>query len=469
MVPGHRGGALMLGEWLAQTPAGVAETLETVVGLDEALVHGFGRLSEPRQAALNALAGAFGATPLGDRLAEAAGKIAAASLGEEYLVPLAGGRSAALGAVHDALLTGLDLALGRSREPWTPAAAGPVAQNLLAGVRAWLAELAVTGWRGVTDDLVTAADPLIETLLADPRSRRLAMLLDGFAAELRASSPIATLPQLPVRRWADFWARAMLLAQPGFPLGGDGSAVTGRFLPLGVDVHEHPTVLQVQVHGLLEAGGPPRLVRTAVSATKVDTITGPAVWRLLRGHAHLLTALAERRSLDLTGMTLLGSGDLRWDEAHAAAGEPADPFATARVQLTQAIAAPIPPLERHPARLAEPVFLEGYRVTVRDGATVVDVNGSPLIVDNERLPACGPLTPELIAGATAMIGLLRWDAGRWLVQPLAVEATVKKKPVAAHSGDWARGPADPKAAKAEAAAGDAVAVLRERAGRLLRK
>ena len=50
-----------------------------------------------------------------------------------------------------------------------------------------------------------------------------------------------------------------------------------------------------------------------------------------------------------------------------------------------------------------------------------------------------------------------------------MQATVKRKPVEAHTGDWAGGVTDPKVAKAEAKAGDAVAVLRERAGRLLRR
>jgi hypothetical protein len=90
-------------------------------------------------------------------------------------------------------------------------------------------------------------------------------------------------------------------------------------------------------------------------------------------------------------------------------------------------------------------------------------------VDVDRLPAAGPLTPALVAASTARIGLLRWDAGRWVVQPLAVQAVVRKKPVAVHAGDWALGPTEAKAAKAEAAAGAAVDILRERAGRLLRK
>jgi hypothetical protein len=79
------------------------------------------------------------------------------------------------------------------------------------------------------------------------------------------------------------------------------------------------------------------------------------------------------------------------------------------------------------------------------------------------------LTPALVAASTACLGLLRWDAGRWSVQPFAVQSIVKKKPVTAHTADWALGPTEVKAAKAEAVAGAAVDVLRERAGRLLRR
>jgi hypothetical protein len=64
---------------------------------------------------------------------------------------------------------------------------------------------------------------------------------------------------------------------------------------------------------------------------------------------------------------------------------------------------------------------------------------------------------------------MRWDAGRWLLQPLAVQATVKKKPTTIHNGQWALGHPDPKVAKASSGKDDPVAVLRERAGRLLRK
>lgn len=130
----------------------------------------------------------------------------------------------------------------------------------------------------------------------------------------------------------------------------------------------------------------------------------------------------------------------------------------------------MPPLDRHPVRIAEPVLVEGYSAAVSNGgaAVTLELGGNSLAVDLDRLPSCGPLTPELVAASSACLGLLRWDGG-WRLQPLAVQATVKRRPVAVHNGDWALGPTDPKVVKAATKAGDAVAVLRERAGRLLRR
>ena len=47
-----------------------------------------------------------------------------------------------------------------------------------------------------------------------------------------------------------------------------------------------------------------------------------------------------------------------------------------------------------------------------------------------------------MAASTACIGLLRWDAGTFRIQPLAVETTARKKTVALHAGAWAGGAAD---------------------------
>ncbi|AQZ65440.1 unnamed protein product [[Actinomadura] parvosata subsp. kistnae] len=499
---------VQLSELLGDAPAGVGEALDLVAGFDGALTHGLARIGEEPAAALAALAGALAGSPIGERVAEAVEKVTAGSVADEHLAALAGARAALFGAVHDALLTRLDTALGRTRAPWPPAsnpagdsADGPatadgsaggssneaagggagVPDNLLAGCRVWLRELAIVGWRGVDHDLVSAADQTIEALLAVPELRGLAVLLDGLAAELRASSPVATMDRLPARRWADLWTRAMLLSQHGpwhaggpgaeraAGAGGPGGAelVSGRLLILGADVHEHATVVRVQIHAVLEpaGGGPARLVRASMAAAKVDTIVGPTVWKLLRDQPVLLSALAQHRSVEITDMRLLPGGDLVWENHRARAAEESDPFATARVQLAAATPPPVTPLDRHPVRIAEPVLVEGYKC---DGQSV-DLGGNKLPLDLDRLPSCGPLTPALLKASTACIGLVRWDGGQWSLQPLAVQASVKKQPVAAHNGDWALGPTDPKVAKAEAKNGDVVAVLRERAGRLLRK
>ncbi|WP_433730086.1 hypothetical protein ACQP2Y_19145 [Actinoplanes sp. CA-051413] len=455
----------MLAAALHTRPAGLDEALALVDGLDDALLHGLARLDETRAAHLTALAAAFAESPLAGPVADATGKIIAGTVTDQHLAALAGARSALLGAAHDILLAGVDAALGRVREPWSAAPVPAAPGRPLAAGRSWLRELAIAGWRGVGTEVAASGAQAVQALLADPSARRLAVLLDGFAAELRATAPVAALTPVPVRRWADLWARALLLCQDGFATT-EAVAVDGRLLILGVDLHEHPTVFRAQVHGLLETrGGGVRLVRASMAAAKVDTITGPSAWRMLAAFPLLRAALAGHRAVEVSGMPLTPGGDLIWHEARAAPGEPADPFATARVRLGAAIASSAPPLDRHPVAIAEPVLLEGYRAT----AESFDLGGTTLAVDVSRLPAAGPLTPALVAASTACLGLLRWDGGRWSVQPLAVQAVIGKKAVAVHTGDWALGPTEAKAAKAEAAAGTAVDVLRERAGRLLRK
>ncbi|HEX6685947.1 MAG TPA: hypothetical protein VF062_24435 [Candidatus Limnocylindrales bacterium] len=449
-------------------PEGVAEALEVVSGFDDVLVHGLARVGEAQSGALAAFAVALAACPLRDRVAEAVEKVRAGSIGDEHLMALAGGRTALLGAVHDAYLGRLDAALGRTRATWESTGSNVEKEsgNLLAGCRSWLSELAITGWRGVGHDLVEACGNAIQAAYAEPKLRRLAVLLDGLASELRAASPTATMEHVPVRRWADLWSRAMLLSQPGaLSAPAATTEVSGRLLILGVDIHEHETAVQFQVHGVLEeAGAQPRLVRASISAGKTNTVSGLPLWRLLLGYPQMLKGLADHSVLELSAMPLLPSGDLVWlDDRAAATPEAADPFATARVLLAVAVAPPVPPLQRHPVRIAEPVLLEGQ---VLEGGSI---EGGSIELDPGRLPSCGPLTPELVKSASSCIGLLRWDAGRWHVQPIAVQTLVKKKPVTVHNGQWALGHPDPKVAKASSGAGDTVAILRERAGRLLRK
>lgn len=472
MVPGVRGGALMRWDLLGAPIDGVGDALDVVNGFDKVLVQGLLRPDAQQVAALHGLAEALSVTPLGERVAEAVDKVVAGSVSDDHLAALAAARCALLGAVHDALLGQLDEAIGRDRPAWQGAAepAEAVAANLLAASRSWLSDLVIAGWRGINHDLVTGAQQAIWAALGEPRLRPLAVLLDGFAGELRASCPGATLPRVAQRRWADLWARAIVLSQPGATTARAVGTVSGRLLPLGVELHEHPTAVQAQVHAVLEPadGSPARLVRASVSAAKVDTIVGRGVWQLLRPHCGLLAALAAHRAVDIVDMPVTEAGDLLWQEDLARPGASADPFATARVQLAGAQGTPVEPLRRHPVHLGEPILIEGYAAEAHADGVTFTVGGQPIEVDVDQLPAAGPLTAALVTASTACLGVLRWDAGRWTLLPLAVESTVKRKPVAVHGGEWAGVPTDAAGAKAETAAGDAVAVLRERAGRLLR-
>ena len=63
------------------------------------------------------------------------------------------------------------------------------------------------------------------------------------------------------------------------------------------------------------------------------------------------------------------------------------------------------PLARHPVHIAELVHLQG---------------GHGLPIAAERIPAGSVLTPEVIAAAPELIGLLRFERGGWRVQPLCI-------------------------------------------------
>ncbi|MFJ8751617.1 hypothetical protein ACIREO_20155 [Streptomyces sp. NPDC102441] len=463
----------MRADLLAEPVDGLDEALSAVDAFDRALVAGLLRPQHAGADGPTSLADAVAGTPLAARVAEAAAKASAGAAGEDHFVALAAARTALLGSVHDALLTLVEEAAGRSRGAQAiPTGDGQPTANLLTAARAWLSDLARCGWQGLDHEVVSGAAEVVSAMLPDPSLRRLATLLDGFVAELAACCPGASAERFPVRRWADLWSRGMLLTVPGAAGTPTVGTADGRLLPLGIDVQEHATAAQAQVHAVFEPadGSAPRLVRASVSVPKPDTVVGAGIWQLLRPHMSLLAAVGEGRSMDLTGMPVTAEGDLLWSDEHARPGEPAEAFTTARVALPTATAPVTAPLDRHPARIAVPVFLEGYTArTDDDGRLTFTVAGTELAVDTDRIPAAGPLTPEAVARSGACIALIRWDAGTFGVQPLAVESTVRKKVTSVHAGAWAGGTTDKAGIRAEKAATDAAKVLSERAGRLLRK
>ena len=99
--------------------------------------------------------------------------------------------------------------------------------------------------------------------------RRTRRVLPGLGAEARPGAPLGR----PVVA-----GDAADAARRGRPARAAPSTATGRLLPLGVDLHEHATAAQAQVHAVFEPadGGAPRLVRASVCAPKPDTVIGPA-------------------------------------------------------------------------------------------------------------------------------------------------------------------------------------------------
>lgn len=464
--------ASQLESLLATDRPGVDAALQLVTDLDAGLLTGYGRPNPDRDAALAALTSAVAATPLADKVAAATLAIAEGIVTDEQLAVVAAARSALLGAVHDALLSDVDEATDRAR---VDVAAGEAVEPdkkvaaLRGAARAWLTELAITGVAGLDEAFLGDVNPIVEGLGGHPAGRRLAVLLDGLSAELRSCTPIALMAEPPMRRWADLWSRAQLLSRPGHVDEVPDDRISGRLLVLGTELFEHSTLFGVVVHGVVETGkeGVPRLVRATVTAPKVDVITGPAMWNLITDRPNLMTALAEDRCLELTDMPITPTGELVWSDEDAKPGEVVDPLATARLHLVQAVATRTHPLDRHPVAIAEPVFVEQYKV-IKGEEPKFNLGGATLDIDVSRLSPAAPLTVKNVAASTACIGVLRWDAGSWTLSPLAVQAPVKRVPTLIHNGQWAAGPTDPKVAKA-VERNDSVRVLRERAGRLLRK
>ena len=163
--------------------------------------------------------------------------------------------------------------------------------------------------------MVSGAAQVVSAMLPDPALRRLATLLDGFAAELAACCPGATLDRVPERRWADLWSRATLLTVPG----AAGTPVTARS-PAGCcrsawtcrNTRRPCRPRSTRCSSPRTAG--PRLVRAGVSVPKPDTVVGAGLWQLLRPHLSLLAAVSEGRSMDLADMPVTAEGDLVWTD-----------------------------------------------------------------------------------------------------------------------------------------------------------
>jgi hypothetical protein len=456
---------------LADLPPGVAAAAESIAALDRCFLVGFGRLGPEQLQALQSLGRIFAGTPLDKPVADALAAVGRNEFVDRHFAVLAAARAAMQAAQYDALRAQAAKALGRKigekppeKSPSAPADAAGSLAVWQESSRNWLMELALAGFQQLEESTLAPFVATLEHLQGEPRATRLASVLTGFLRELLDALPVASLPEVPVYRWVDLWTRAFL-ASVNPPAPPAGRKVSGTLTVLGVDLRQHGYFVSFDCYALLE-NQTKQIVRVTRSSYKVDVVVGPDVWKcFFKKSEPLLQGISEHAVLKVTDMTLLPTGDLLWD-GKATAGKPADVMAVAAGLLAPDAAEPlglpeVAPVDRHPVQLAEAVHLTEYQF--HDGKPpTLGLDGVELPLAVTRLSSASELTIEHVGNSSALLGLLRFDGGHWSVQPLAV-ALAGKKGGAQYTGSGAVAAIAPKKK------GDVLAILQERASRLLRK
>ncbi|MEL6179135.1 MAG: hypothetical protein AAFS10_09280, partial [Myxococcota bacterium] len=148
---------------------------------------------------------------------------------------------------------------------------------------------------------------------------------------------------------------------------------------------------------------------------------------------------------------LTSTGTLIWEDEQAKGGSAAPLLKTAAKALEGASHRRVLAFDRHPIQIAIPIWLEGC--TVNTAGTTVTCQGATLPLAVQRLSPLGP-PMESVRKAKQMVGVLRFDADRWCVQPLAVSG---------------KGGVAPDLSKGLKGKGGNAAILTERASKLLRQ
>jgi len=440
---------------LSTPPPGVEPATGLIAGLDQCLALGFARLGPTQHEALESLVGTFAGTPLEAPLSAATPAMRRSEFLVKHFCSLAAARAALQGAQYDALFRQAATALGRTGPMAAAEAPKPLTPQghhtaWLTSTQQWLMELALAGFAHLKAEAVTPFSATLEQIQSDPKLTRTAALLTGFFVELLAAQP-SNGDSVPNLRWADLWTRAMLLAQSP-PASEAGHSVSGTFSPLGADMRFHPHFANIVIYGLLDTGKQRRVVRVPLSSYKVDVVTTNEIWQLFRPAADpLLESLASKKSLAVSNMQLLSTGDLLWTgKAKTGAAFDAMAVGAAAAGAGTEPLPPLPPLVRHPVQLGELVHLESYSVrkSTRPEMAALGAAADPerlelvasdavLPIAPERLPAGCEISPKAIQQSSAMIGLLRFDRSLWAVQPLAIRSAEGKKQRVILAGDGA--------------------------------
>lgn len=460
---------------LSTTPEPVAHADALLKALDQCYVSGFSRLGSEHRHTLESLARVFSGTPLAEPVAAAAAALGRGEVTEEHLIALACARESLGGARHDALAAQACAALGESVALAEVAAPGPAAElppealTYMSSARHWLVEVALAGLGQLEAPTVVPFLATLEAMQAVPALFGLCSLLTGFMDELCDNLPTSAMAAVPARRWSDLFSRALIGAWKPRPAPAS-ETVSGTLRVLSADIRHHDHIISVAAYGLFSKTGASapenvrevRLVRTTVSAWKVDAVAGDEVFSALAqvpGGQELLTALADNRALEVKDATLYAGNELTLT-GKLVLGKPFDPMDAALGALAPGARLSVPtppPFDRHAAMLAIPVAVDQAEYS-DEGAGSVAIAGAPVAIAWARVSPLVGLDFAALRKHKQLFGLLRYDGGAWGLQPLLCKSG---KSVLGPAASVARGLKLKRSATT-------LATLQDRASKLLR-
>jgi hypothetical protein len=376
---------------------------------------------------LSDLASAFGGTPLGPAVSEGVERLLRAEFSTSAFIALAAVRTALMGSLHDALweqaLAACDL-VSEDRQGAEEAVILPPAGDaaLLSGLQQWLGEVAVAGTANLDEAQLAPFETVLGQLQAREERSGLAALLTGFVEELTQAAQRSSRQDAPSHRWADLWCAAMLGAQVQTQ-ASKFKKVAGVFHPCGIDVSEHRAFVSATVWGLFAVDGErPRAARIPFSSWKVSVATGDEIWKLfLPAAQRFLDALASGEAMRIEG-ELGVDGDLRVVGESELCG-PTNPF-TLPIPWTAIPAAPA--AVRHPVHMMQMIRIDEGKISSGENGPELSAGKVALPLDARALERTG-FEMGMLEAATGVIALLRWDAGRWRVQPICLHGKGKLK------------------------------------------
>ena len=456
---------------LQQLPDGVAQSTTLIAELDQCFLSGFTNLHSTQEETVASLRRVFTGTPLAQPLADSIAAMLRNEFMSQHFMVLASARAALQGAQFDHLQQQVRTALNRTMPAEVEIAASNEAQLpshlqvWMESAQQWLMELALSGFARLNAGTLTPFMATLEQIQSEPQLVAPAALLTGFFNEMMRAVPLADSADVPLYRWVDLWTRAMIrTSQPAS--SAPTTPVSGYLYLLGMDLRQHANFVNLVIYGLLDHDTP-QLVRIPFSSYKVDAISGAETWLLFPQASLLLEALAKKKVVQVQNMPLRATGDLIWRGEAELVGKydlfkTADQWFAAERHNTPTLPMTAP-LNRHPVQLAEPLFLSGYTITEDNKTLFIKYHDVIFPVASERLGPLSEITAQTLKKSSQLFGLLRYDAGKWALQPLSILGKNKKgKPNLISTG------INGHAILKKPPRNNTVSTLKERASRLLR-